>query len=84
MVLLSTKNRTLPGICKSQPQFMGPFQVMSTGPGIYFLHFTSIMDAVHPWFHTSLLKPAGSPALEGDSYEVEVILQTNKRGIMLK
>ena len=47
------------------------------------------MAAVHQWFYTSLLKPAGPqpsgpPAQEDDSYEVEAILQINKRGTHAK
>ena len=47
------------------------------------------MAAAHPWFHTSLFKPAepqpaGPLALEGDSYEVEAILQINKCGMYAK
>ena len=64
---------------------MGPFQVMSTGPGIYCLDLLPSIAAVQPWFHTSLFKPAGPqpikpPALEDDSYKVETILQINKHG----
>ena len=62
---------------------------MSTGPGTYFLDLALSMAAVHPWFHTSLLKPArphssGPPTLENDSYEVEAILQINKPGRLAK
>ena len=62
---------------------------MSTGPGTYCLGVPPNMPAVHPWFHTSLLKPAGSqtsgpPTLEDDSYKVEAILQINKRGTHAK
>ena len=58
---------------------MGPFRVMSTGPGTYHLNLPLSIAAVHPWFHTSLpkpdgLQPAGSRALKDDSYEVEAIL----------
>ena len=65
-----------------QPQFVGPFKVMSTGPGTYHLDFPPSMAAVHAWFHTSLLKPsgtypAGPPVLVDDSYKVEAILQKN-------
>ena len=47
------------------------------------------MAAVHPWFYASLLKPAGPqpagpPALEDNYYEVEAILQINKRGTHAK
>ena len=68
---------------------MGPFQVMSTGPGIYCLDLLPSMAAVHPWFYTSLLKPAGPqpsgpPALEDNSYKVEAILQINKHGTHAK
>ena len=65
---------------------MGPFRVMSTGTGTYCLALPPSMVAVHPWFHTSLLKPAGPQpagltALANDSYEVEAILHINKHGI---
>ena len=60
MVLLSTKNLTLPAIHKLQLWFIGPFQVMFTGPGTYFPAPPPSMAAVHPWFYTSLLKLAGS------------------------
>ena len=58
---------------------MGSFQVMSIGPSTYCLDLLLTMTAVHSWFHTSLLKPAGSqpagPAvLEDDSHKVEAIL----------
>ena len=57
---------------------------MSIGPGTYCLDLPPSIAAVHPWFHTSLIKPAwpqpaGPPALEDDSYEVEAILRINKR-----
>ena len=56
---------------------------MYTGPGTYHLDFPPSMATVHPWFHTSLLKPAGPqpiepPALEDESYEVEAIFLINK------
>ena len=62
---------------------------MSTGPDTYCLDLPLFTAAVHPWFHTNLLKlagpqPAGPPALEDDSYEVEAILQINKRGTHAK
>ena len=89
MVFLSTKNLTLPGIHKLQPWFLGPFCVISIGAGTYSLDLLPSMAAVHPWFHTSLLKPsgpqpAGPPALADDSYKVEAILQINKRGTHAK
>ena len=85
MVILLTKNLILPGIHKLQPWFMGPFKVMSTGPCTYHPDLSPSMAAVHPLLHTSLFKPAGPqpagpPALEDNSYEVEAILQINKRG----
>ena len=58
IVFLLTKNLTLPGIHKLQPQFVGPFRVISTGRGTYCLDISPSMAAVHLWFHTSLLKPA--------------------------
>ena len=55
---------------------------MYTGPGTYHLDLPASMATVHPWFHTSLLKPTGpQPALVNDSYKVEAILQINKREI---
>ena len=68
---------------------MCPFQVISTGLGIYHLKLLHSMDAVHPWFHTSFLKPAepqaaGIPVLEDDFYEVEAILQIEMRRIHTK
>ena len=47
------------------------------------------MTTMHPWFYTSLLKPAGPksdglPILENDSYEVEVILEIKRYGIHAK
>ena len=89
MVPLSTKNLILPGICKLQPWFVDPFQVMSTGPGAHYLDPLPSRAAVHPWFHTSLLKPAwpqpaGPLTLEDDSYEVEAILHINKHGTHAK
>ena len=89
MVFFFTKNLTLPGIHKFQPQFMGPFLVISTGCGSDRLDITLSMDYVHPQFHTRLLKPvghhsAGLSALEDDSYEVEIILQINKYVIYTK
>ena len=62
---------------------------MPTGPGTYHLDLLPSMAAIHPWFHTNLLKPAGPqpagpPALEDDSYKVEAILQINKRGTHAK
>ena len=58
---------------------------MSIGPGTYCLDLPPSIAAVHPWFHTSLPKPAGPqpaglPALVNDSYEVESILKIYKRG----
>ena len=89
MVLLLTKNLKLSGMHRLQPWFKGPFQVMSTGHGIYCLDLAPSLAAIHPWFYTSLLKPvgpqpAGPPALADDSYEVESILQINKHGIHTK
>ena len=86
IVLLLTQNLILIGIHTLQPWFMGPFRVMSTGPGTYFLDLLPRMATFRSWFHTSLLKPArpqpiGPPALEDNSYEVEVILKKNKRAI---
>ena len=48
---------------------------MSTEPGTDQLDLSPSMAAVHPWFHNSLLKPAGPQhagpaALVDDSYEV--------------
>ena len=62
---------------------------MSTGSTNHPLDLPLIMATVYPWFHISLLKPAGPqpfgpPALEDDSYEVETILQINKRGTHAK
>ena len=72
-VLLSTKNLNLLGICKLQVCFIGPFQAISTGPGTYCLDLLPSMAAIHPWFNTSLLKPAvpqpaRGPAMEDNSY----------------
>ena len=57
---------------------------MFTIPGAYHMDSPPSMAAVYPWFHTSLLKPAGPRpieplALENDSYEVEALFQVNKR-----
>ena len=65
------------------------FYVLSLGPGTYCLDFQPSMAALHPWFHTSLLKPtwsrpAGPPALEDDYYKVKVIIQINKHGTNAK
>ena len=62
---------------------------MSTRPGTYRLDHSPNMAAIHPWFHTNLLKPAGPQpaglcALEDDSCKVETILQINKRGTHAK
>ena len=62
---------------------------MSTGPGTNRLDLPLNMAAGHPWFHNSLLEPAGPqfsgpPALEDDFYEVEAILQINMHGIHAK
>ena len=62
---------------------MGPFRERSTGPGTCSLDFPLSMAAVYPWFHTSLLNPAGPqpirpPALVDTSYKLEAILQINK------
>ena len=89
IVLLLTKNLIVPGIFKFQPWFMGPFWVMFTGPGTYHLDLPPRMSAIHPWFYTSLLKPAGpQPAgpyvLEDNSYEDEAIFQINKHRIHAK
>ena len=89
MVLPLTKQFKLPGIHKLQPWFIGPCRVMSKGTGTYHLDLLPSMASVHPWFHTSLLKPAGPqpagpPALADDSYKVEDILQINKRGTHAK
>ena len=66
-----------------QPQFIGPFRVLSIGPDTYCLDLLPSMVAVHPWFYNSLFKPAGPqpagpPVLEDDSYKVKAILQINK------
>ena len=58
---------------------MGPFLVLSTGPGTYHVDFLTSMAVVYLWFNTSLLKPAGPqlsglPELEDNSYEVEAML----------
>ena len=58
---------------------MGPFQVISEGPGTYQMDFLPSMATIHPWFYTSLLKPAGPqlagpPALEDYLYKIEAIL----------
>ena len=58
--------------------------MLSTGPGTYQLALPPSMAAVHPWFHTSLLKLAGPPALAYDSYEVEAILHIKRHGIHAK
>ena len=89
IVLLSTKNLTLPGICKLQPQLMGPFGVMTTGPGTYHLDLLPSIAAVHPWFYNNLFKPAGPqpagpPTLADDSYKVKAILQINKHKVHAK
>ena len=68
---------------------MGLFQVLSTGPGTYFLDLPPSMAAIHPWFHTTYFKPAvlqssGPLALEDNSYEIEAFLQFNKRGTQAK
>ena len=47
------------------------------------------MAAVYPWFHTSLLKPAGSqsawlPVMKDDFYEIEATLQITKNGALAK
>ena len=47
------------------------------------------MAAIHLWFYTSLLKPAGPqpvgpPILEDDSFKVTAIIQINKRGTHAK
>ena len=88
-MLLSTKNLTLPGICKLQKWFVGPFRVQSTGLGTFHLDLPPSMATGHLWFHTRLLKPAGpQPAgptvLADDSYEVEAILQINKHEMHAK
>ena len=64
---------------------MSPLQVMSTGPCSFFPDLLPSMATDHPWFYTSLFKPAGPqtagpPTLGDDSYKVETILQINKRG----
>ena len=64
---------------------MGPFQVMSRGPGTYCLDLLPSMASICPWFHNSLFKPAepqctGPPALADDSYKVQAIFQINKHG----
>ena len=83
MILRSTKNLILPGICKLQPWFLDPFRVMSIGPATYSLDLPLSMTAVQLWFHTSLFKPAGPKlagptALADDSHKVEAILKINK------
>ena len=47
------------------------------------------MATVHLWFYTSLFKlarpqVAGLPALEDDSYKVEIILKINKHNTHAK
>ena len=64
---------------------MGPFQVMSKGLGTYHLDLPPRVAAVHPWFYTSIptlarSRSAGPSALEDECYELEAILQINKRG----
>ena len=86
MVLLLTKNPNFPGVCEFQPHFMGPLHILSLGLSTYCLDFSSSMDAVYPWFHNRLLKPARSqptwpPALDNNFYEVEAIIQISKHGI---
>ena len=63
--------------------------MISTVPCTYCLDLLPSIAAVHPWFYTSLFKPAGPqpagpPALEDDSYKVEAILQINKHGTHAK
>ena len=89
MIILLNKNLMLPGIDKLQQWFIGPFRMISKGPGTYHLDLQPSMDAIHPWFHTSFLKPAGPHSsrpltLEDDSYKVKTILKINKRGTHAK
>ena len=89
MVLFLTKNLILPGICKLQPQFVGPFQETFSGPSTYCLDLLPSMAAFRAWFHTNPLKPArhqyaGPPALADDSFEVKAILQIEKHGTHAK
>ena len=61
----------------------------STGPGTYSLDLPPTMAAIHPWFYTSLINPAGPQltgpaALEDNSSEFEAIIQPNKRGTHAK
>ena len=84
IVVLLTKNLILPGIHRLQLCFVGPFRLLSTGPGS-----STKYGCCSPWFYTSLLKPigpqtSGPPALVDDYYEVEAILQINKRGTHAK
>ena len=62
---------------------------MPKGAGFYCLDLPPSIAAVQPWFRNNFPKqggpePAGSPALKYDSYEVEAILQINKRGTHAK
>ena len=58
---------------------------MSAESDTYHLDLLPSIASVHPWFYTSLLKPAGlQPTgpleLEDHSYKIEKILQINKHG----
>ena len=82
-MLLSTRNLNLPGIRKLQPRFVGPFRVCAVGTATYKLELPAAMAQVHPWFHTSLLRPSASshsgPApVEDQEFEVDHIVKLNK------
>ena len=89
MVLLLTKNLIITRHSQIATMVRGPLLSDVYRTWYLSLDFPPSMAAVHPWFHTSLLKPAGPqpagpPVLEDDSYEVEAILQINKRGTYAK
>ena len=63
--------------------------MLSTGLSTNHLDLPLNMAAGHPWFHTSLFKPAGlysagPPTLGDGSYVVSGILKINKRGTNAK